>query len=47
MLIFFYASGVWQLFSLNLVVNKALADPDESYVPPEWIVLFCDCSSFG
>ena len=47
MLIFFCSSGAWQLFGLNLVANKALAVPTGSYLPPEWMVLFCQCSSFG
>ena len=39
MLIFFCTSGAWQLFGLHHSTKKALAVPDGSYVPPDWMVL--------
>jgi len=38
MLIFFCATGAWQLFGFHRAAKKALAVPDGSYVPPEWMV---------
>jgi len=38
MLIFFCASGAWQLFGLHRAAKKALVVPDGSYVLPEWMV---------
>jgi hypothetical protein len=38
LLIFFCASGAWQLFGLHRAAKKALVVPDGSYVPPEWMV---------